>query len=38
MFLNVGLMSSTCGLNLLDFTSADMLQVNQGCANSLADS
>ncbi len=31
LFLDVGLMSSACGLNLLDFTSAtDVLQVNQG--------
>lgn len=31
LFLDVGLMASACGLNLLDFTSAsDLLQVNQG--------
>ncbi len=31
LFLDVGLMSSACGLNLLDFASAtDVLQVNQG--------
>jgi predicted AAA+ superfamily ATPase len=31
LFLDVGLMASACGLNLLDFTSAtDVLQVNEG--------
>ncbi len=31
LFLDVGLMASACGLNLLDFASVtDMLQVNQG--------
>lgn len=31
LFLDVGLMASACGLNLLDFTrAADVLQINQG--------